>query len=69
MAVPTSNALWIWLTIEIRARYGMITPERRLGGDYRLVKENRAANASELKFLGAAGDSIYLQNGLVLTHQ
>jgi hypothetical protein len=38
-------------------------------GDYRLVKENRAASASELKFAGAGGDSIYLQNGLVLTHQ
>jgi hypothetical protein len=37
--------------------------------DYRLQKEHRAARASELKFLGAGGESIFLQNGLILSLQ
>jgi|SRR5215472_9239922 len=38
--------------------------------DYQLENEHRAATNSELKFLGAANDSIYLAGGreLVATH-
>ena len=34
--------------------------------DYLLVKEHRAAMNSELQYIGAGGDSIFLQHGLVL---
>ena len=38
-------------------------------GSYRLGQENRAATLSELKIIGAANDSIYLQGRLILKRQ
>jgi len=38
-------------------------------GSYRLEQANRAATPSELKFIGAANDSIYLEGGLILKRQ
>ena len=45
------------------------TGQTRGAADYRLGKQRRAASTSELKFAGAGGNNIYLQNGLVLERQ
>ena len=37
--------------------------------DYKLLKEQRAATDTELRYTGAANDSIFLQHGMILRRQ